>query len=106
MTAFGVVLPTVSDTGSPLSFGQVAGLAEAAEHAGFASVWVGDRAPGTGAAARPDRPALEAVTLLGALAVRTRRVLLGMMTGAAGRPSPFSSNCSGCDQVATESGAT
>jgi alkanesulfonate monooxygenase SsuD/methylene tetrahydromethanopterin reductase-like flavin-dependent oxidoreductase (luciferase family) len=85
VTTFGVLLPTVSGTGTPLAFAHVAGAAAAAEDAGFASVWVGQPRPTGRPAGSTGPPALEAVTLLGALAVRTRSVRLGML---AGRESP------------------
>ncbi len=71
-------LPNVSETGPEGLFEGVAGLALRAEASGFDSVWVMDDSalPGSGG---PDRPALEAYTLLGALAVRTERVQLGAM---------------------------
>jgi F420-dependent oxidoreductase-like protein len=60
-------------------FDHIAGLAVAAEEAGFDSVWVMDHFFQLPAMGGPDQPMLEAYTLLGALAARTRRVQLGTL---------------------------
>ncbi len=63
-------------------FGAVAGLAVAAEDAGFESVWVMDHFFQLPALGGPSQPMLESYTLLGALAARTRTVRLGaLVTG-------------------------
>jgi len=81
LTRFGIrfSLSTDSHAGA-ITFDELARVAEAAETAGFDSVWVSDdpsavRAPGKGA--------LEAYTLLGALATRTRLARLGALVSPA-----------------------
>jgi F420-dependent oxidoreductase-like protein len=83
MTRFGLQLPNFT-LGVPDAalFDAVVDLAVAGEEGGFSSLWVMDhlyQLPGLGGA---DQPMLEAYTLLGALAARTRSVQLGtLVTG-------------------------
>jgi F420-dependent oxidoreductase-like protein len=79
MTKFGVQLPYFSGPEPASLFDHVAGLAVAAEDAGFDSVWVMDHFFQLPSMGGPDQPMLEAYTLLGALAARTRRVQLGTL---------------------------
>ena len=70
MTAFGVLLPTREAVMSGRNeTGPLLAMAERAEAAGFDSVWIGDSLTA--------RPRHEPLTLLAAVAARTRRVLVG-----------------------------
>jgi probable F420-dependent oxidoreductase len=70
MTAFGVLLPTREAVMSGRNeTGPLLAMAERAEAAGFHSVWIGDSVTA--------RPRHEPLTLLAAVAARTRRVSVG-----------------------------
>jgi alkanesulfonate monooxygenase SsuD/methylene tetrahydromethanopterin reductase-like flavin-dependent oxidoreductase (luciferase family) len=68
-------------------FERLASLAEAAEDAGFDSLWVNDRAGGP-QIGLDDSPGLEAYSLLGALAARTNRIRLGALSRGEDRRAP------------------
>ena len=65
MTKFGVQLPNFSGFEPADLFDHIAGLATAAEEAGFDSVWVMDHFYQLPPLGGPDQPMLEAYTLLG-----------------------------------------
>jgi F420-dependent oxidoreductase-like protein len=84
MTKFGLQIPnfTFADVPDREMFEHVADLAVAGEQAGFDSVWVMDHYWQLPPLGGPTQPMLEGYTLLGGLAVRTRRVKLGtLVTG-------------------------
>src|SRR6266480_1444252 len=83
MTTYGLQLPKFTfPIPDDQLFEHMAGMATAADDAGFSSLWVMDhfyQLPGLGG---PDDKMLEGYTLLGALAARTRSVTLGtLVTG-------------------------
>ena len=83
MTTYGLQLPKFTfPVPDDQLFEHMAGMATAADDAGFSSLWVMDhfyQLPGLGGA---DDKMLEGYTLLGALAARTRSVTLGtLVTG-------------------------
>jgi F420-dependent oxidoreductase-like protein len=83
-TFFGYHMPnyTFGNAPDPTLFDHVVELAQAAESSGFDLVTVMDHFYQIGAIGREEEPMLEAYTTLGALAMRTNRVLLGtMVTG-------------------------
>ena len=83
MTRFGLQLPNFS-LGVPDAdlFDAVVDLAVAGEESGFSSLWVMDHLYQLPALGGEDQPMLEAYTLLGALAARTRTAQLGtLVTG-------------------------
>lgn len=79
LTRFGFHFANTSyqDVGSADFFARIADIAEAAEQAGFDSVWVPDHVHQNNFNGGPDEPMPEAYTLLGALACRTEHVKLG-----------------------------
>ncbi len=84
VTRFGLQVPsfTVPGVATADLFERVAGVAVTAEEAGFDSVWVMDHFYQIENVGPRTDPMLEAYTLLGALAARTRRASLGtMVTG-------------------------
>jgi F420-dependent oxidoreductase-like protein len=84
VTGFGFQLPnfTYGGVSDDQLFDHVADLAVTAEDAGFSSLWVMDHFWQLPALGGPDQAMLEAYTLLGGLAARTRRASLGtLVTG-------------------------
>ena len=81
---FGYHMPSFTFAGVPDAklFDRVVGLAQSAEAAGFDLVTVMDHFYQIGPVGSEDEPMLEAYTLLGGIAARTERVMLGtMVTG-------------------------
>ena len=78
---FGYHMPSFTFSGVPDSglFDRVVELAQAAEKAGFDLITVMDHFYQIGVVGSEDEPMLEAYTALGALAMKTDRVLLGTM---------------------------
>jgi F420-dependent oxidoreductase-like protein len=82
MPRFGIQLPNFSGHDPGGLFDHIADLATAADDFGFGSLWVMDHFFQLPALGGPDQPMLEAYTLLGSIAARTRRVQLGtLVTG-------------------------
>jgi F420-dependent oxidoreductase-like protein len=84
MARFGLQLPSFSFAGVPddRRFDQIVEFARAGDETGFESLWVMDHFWQLPPLGGPDQPILEAYTLLGALATRTERILLGtLVTG-------------------------
>jgi alkanesulfonate monooxygenase SsuD/methylene tetrahydromethanopterin reductase-like flavin-dependent oxidoreductase (luciferase family) len=91
ITRLGLRLPTSGVAGlGPDAFEQLTELCGAAERAGFDSLWVDDRCrDSNGVAPTEAGPvSFEAMTLLGALAVRTTRARLGTLVTPAGLRPP------------------
>ena len=83
MADYGLQLPNFTlGVADNALFERVAEMAAAADDSGFSSLWVMDHFYQLPPLGGPDRPMLEAYTLLGALAARTRQVQLGaLVTG-------------------------
>ncbi len=84
VTRLGLQLPNFTFPGVADAdlFETIAGIATTADNSGFDSVWVMDHLYQIEVVAPREEPMLEAYTLLGALAARTRQVALGtMVTG-------------------------
>jgi F420-dependent oxidoreductase-like protein len=82
MAAFGLQIPNFSGFAQDDLFEQVAALSVAADESGFNSIWVMDHFFQLPALGGPDQPMMEAYTLLGALAARTKQIKLGaLVTG-------------------------
>jgi F420-dependent oxidoreductase-like protein len=82
-TTFGLQLPNFTiECPDTALFDRVVELAVAGEESGFSSLWVMDHLYQLPALGGEDKPMLEAYTLLGALAARTRSAQLGtLVTG-------------------------
>ena len=80
---FGLQLPSFTlDVADSVLFDRIVEMAVAGEESGFSSLWVMDHLYQLPALGGEDSPMLEAYTLLGALAARTRSVQLGtLVTG-------------------------
>ncbi|MGH2725865.1 MAG: LLM class flavin-dependent oxidoreductase, partial [Actinomycetota bacterium] len=82
MSRIGLQIPNFTfDAPNDAMFDKVAELAVAAEETGFDSVWMMDHFYQLPPLGGPDRPMLEAYTLLGAIGARTSRVRLGALVG-------------------------
>ena len=82
MSKIGLQIPNFTfDAPDTELFGKVVEMAVAAEETGFDSVWVMDHFFQLPPLGGPERPMLEAYTLLGALGARTSRVRLGALVG-------------------------
>ncbi len=82
-TTFGLQLPNFTiDVADSALFDRIVEMAVAGEESGFSSLWVMDHLYQLPALGGEDQPMLEAYTLLGALAARTRSAQLGtLVTG-------------------------
>lgn len=82
MAAFGLQFPNFSGFAQDDLFEQVAAVSVAADESGFDSIWVMDHFFQLPTLGGPDQPMMEAYTLLGALAARTKQIKLGtLVTG-------------------------
>ena len=82
MTRFGLQIPNFTfDAPDTEIFARVVELARAAEETGFDSVWVMDHFYQLPPLGGPEKPMLEAYTILGALGASTQRVNLGALVG-------------------------
>jgi len=92
VTTFGLQLPsfTFPDVPDDRLFDRITEIAQAAESSGFDSFWVMDHYHQIRNIGPASDPMLEAYTLLGAVAARTSRVMLGtMVTGVTYRNPAF-----------------
>ena len=92
MPSFGLQMPsfTFPDTPNERMFERISETAIAAEEAGFDSFWVMDHYHQIRSVGPETDPMLEAYTLLGAVAARTRRIRLGaLVTGVTYRNPAF-----------------
>ena len=82
MTRFGLQIPNFTfDAPDTELFARVVEQARAAEETGFDSVWVMDHFYQLPPLGGPEKPMLEAYTILGALGASTERVNLGALVG-------------------------